>query len=146
MKQSLLRGEVGTRTARRKFLPPALRASSWGAARACFVNPVFSTRKLLMDLLKIAQIGAITLVAAASLTACQRRDETATTGATDTTSSTAGTSTSGTTGSTGGTTGTQGSTGGGTSGTTGGAAGTSSTTTSGTSGSSADMAASAASR
>jgi hypothetical protein len=86
-----------------------------------------------MDLLKIAQIGAITLVAAASLTACQRRDET-TTGAAGTTSgSTAGTSTSGTTG--------------GTAGTTGGAAGTTSSGTGTSMGTpSADAAASAASR
>jgi hypothetical protein len=133
---------VGTQAARPRARQTRIQCPHEGAVRACFVNPVFSTRKFLMDLLKFAQIGAIALVAAASLTACQRRDET-TTGASDpATSSTAGTSTSGT-GSTGGTVGTQGSAGGGTAGTTGGATGTSS---SGTGMSSADSAASAASR
>ena len=60
-----------------------------------------------MDFLKIAQISAIALVAAASLTACQRRDESATTGATGRGSTTAGTSgTTSPSGTTGGTTGT----------------------------------------
>src|SRR5204862_7463520 len=51
-------------------------------------HPGFSTRKLRMNLLKIAQFGTIAVIAAASLTACHKRDETATDTSTSSTTTT----------------------------------------------------------